>query len=335
MYILQHILLSLGGVTLFLLGLKIMSENMEKITGEKMKILLSTCTKNKYLGVLTGAISTGVIQSSIATNIITVGFVSSGILSFYQASAIIMGANIGTTITAQLVSLSGKEFFDITAFGSLIFFVGFILTFFKNKKTRCIGNIMQGFGMLFLGLDIVNDCVGFFKNFEEFRSVFLVKNDLLLILNGIVITSIVQSSSAVTSVMIILAGNSLLSFENSMFLILGANIGTCFSVIVASMNKSLPARQTAIFNLAFNVFGNLIFILPLIFFKSEIANLFSLFSSGIEREIANFHTLFNLIVTMVVLPILKPFTNLIEKITTPKKVKKQNRVSIKAIKINI
>lgn len=335
MYIIQHVLLSLGGITLFLLGLKIMSENMEKITGEKMKSLLSSCTKNKLLGVLTGTISTGVIQSSIATNIIVVGFVSSGILTFYQASAIIMGANIGTTITAQLVSLSGKEFFDITAFGSLIFFVGFMLSFFKNKKTKYVGNIMEGFGMLFLGLDIVNESVIFFKNFEEFRRVFLVKNDLLLLLNGILITAIVQSSSAVTSVMIILAGNSLLSFENSMFLILGANIGTCFSVIVASMNKNLPARQTAIFNLAFNVFGSLILVIPLMLFKSQIANLFAYFSSGIERQIANFHTLFNLFVTIILLPFLKPFTTLIEKATTTKKVKRANELPKKAIKVNI
>lgn len=334
MYIIGQFLLALGGITLFLIGLKFMSDNMELLAGKKMKSLLSSCTKNKIYGVMTGAVSTAVIQSSIATNVILVGFVSNGIMSFYQASSVIMGANIGTTITAQLVSLSGKDGFDITVLGSFIAFLGFIFSFIKKGKLTELGGVMMGFGMLFLGLDIVSERVSYFKNFEKFRAIFLVKNDLLLLFNGLIITSIVQSSSAVTSVMIILASNGLITFENSMFLILGANIGTCLSVIVAAVGKPAPARQTAFFNLAFNVVGSIILFLPLSIFKTQIASAFLSFSGSIEREIANFHTLFNLLVTLMLLPVLKPFTNLISKVITDKPQKTCSKYSVSITKAN-
>ena len=318
MAILQNILMTLGGVTLFLLGLKFMSDNMFDLTGRKVKAVLKGVTKNRFAGVVTGTLVTAAIQSSIATNVILVGFVSAGIITFEAAAAVIMGANIGTTVTAQLVSLSGKQFFDITAFGAAICFTGFLISLLKNKKIKSVGGVMVGFGMLFFGLDIINDGVLFFKNFKAFREVFLVKNELLLLLNGVFVTALIQSSSAVTSIMIILAGNGLLSFENSMFLILGANVGTCLCVIAASINKPVEARRTAFFNFAFNLFGSLILFLPLILFKTQVAAWFASFSHGTERMIANFHTLFNLLVTAVLLPALKPFTRLISKIITDK-----------------
>ncbi len=319
MLILEHFLLAIGGVALFLTGLKYMSDNMELLTGDKMKALLNSCTKNKYYGVLTGAFSTAVIQSSVATNVILVSLVSNGVISFLSASAVIMGTNIGTTITAQLVSLSGKEAFNVTAIGSITMFLGFIFSFIKRKNFKEIGGVMMGFGMLFIGLDIVSSSVSYFKNFEWFRRIFLVENHLVLLLNGLVITALIQSSSAVTSVMIILASNGLITFENSMFLIFGANIGTCFAVILASLGKSAPARQTAFFNLAFNVVGSIIFFLPVSLFSHEVASFFSLFSSTVERQIANFHTLFNLTVTLILLPVLTPFTKLMELIIKDKK----------------
>ncbi len=312
MYVLENVLLSLGGITLFLLGLKFMSENMEGLTGQKLKSVMSSVTSNRFSGVLAGAGVTAILQSSVAVNIILVGFVSNNVLNFYQASSIIMGSNIGTTMTAHLVSLSSNKAFDITAIGSLILFIGFIFSFSKKKNLMLIGNVMAGFGMLFLGLEIINKSIIYFKNFELFRNVFLVDNEILLVLNGLFITAIVQSSSAVTSVMIILASNGLITFENSMFLVLGANIGTCMAVIVASLSKNKDAQKTALFNLAFNCFGTLILFLPLTIFKSQVADVFMQFSGGIERQIANFHTLFNLFVTIVLLPILKPFTKLID-----------------------
>ncbi len=332
MYILENVLLSLGGITLFLLGLKFMSENMEGLTGKKVKNLMSSVTSNRFSGVLAGAGVTAILQSSVAVNIILVGFVSNGALSFYQASSIIMGSNIGTTMTAHLVSLSSNNFFNVTALGSLILFIGFIFSFSKKNTLMLIGNVMVGFGMLFLGLEIINKSIIYFKNIEAFRSIFLVDNDLLLLLNGIFITAIVQSSSAVTSVMIILASNGLISFESSMFLVLGANIGTCFAVIVASLSKSKEAQKTAFFNLFFNCFGAIILFIPLIIFKSQIADAFTLFSGGIERQIANFHTLFNLFVTLILLPILKPFTKFIDYLFEDKSKKGCKKLSSKTSK---
>lgn len=312
MRIFEHILLSLGGITLFLLGLKFISENMENLSSNKVKNLIRNFTKNKYVGVLTGAGVTALVQSSIATNVIVVGFVSSGIITFYSGSAVIMGSNIGTTITAHLVSLSQSSLFNITALGSLIGFIGFLISFSKNKNASLFGNVLTGFCMIFLGLDVISNGVEFFKNYEFFRAIFLVKNDVLLFLNGLVITAIVQSSSAVSSVIIILASNGLVDFSSAIFLILGANVGTCLPVIVASLNKSEDALKTAFFNLLFNVVGVLILFFPLTLFKGQITLCFNLFSNGIEKQIANFHTLFNLFVTVVFLPFLKYFTAFID-----------------------
>ncbi len=333
MYALQYVFLTLGGITFFLLGLKFMSDNMEKLAGKKMEKVLSAFTKNRCAGVLTGAVSTAVLQSSIATNVILVGFVSSGMLSFYSASAVVMGANIGTTITAQLVSLSGSSAFDITAFGGVIAFIGFILSFFKNEKSNLIGGVMAGFGMLFFGLNVVSDSIGYFKNFEAFRNIFTVKNHLLLLLNGVAITAVIQSSSAVTSVMIILASNGLLTFESSMFLILGANIGTCICVIISAMNKSVDARRSAFFNIFFNTLGATILFLPLSLFSGQVATAFANFSGGIERQIANFHTLFNVFVTIILLPILKPVTNLVCLIVNDERTKKVKNRGLRGVKV--
>ncbi len=332
MYIVKYLLLTLGGITFFLLGLKFMSENMEKLAGDKMQKVLRTFTKTPIAGVMTGAFTTALLQSSIATNVIAVGFVSSGILTFYSAAAVVMGANIGTTVTAQLLSLSGSSF-DITALGSLIAFIGFILSFFNNQKLNSLGGVMAGFGMLFFGLDVVSSSVAYFKNFEGFRKIFLVESDLVLLLNGILITAVIQSSSAVTGVMIILASNGLLSLESSIFLILGANIGTCFSVIIASSGKPAEARKVAYFNIVFNVVGAVLLFLPLCFFKSQVGSWFLGFSGNIERAIANFHTLFNLFTTIILLPVLKPFTVFVSLIVRDKP-KKEGQNDLKVYKYN-
>ncbi len=311
MLIFENILLCLGGITLFILGLKFMSENMQNLTGATLKNVIQTCTSNKYSGLLTGALSTAIVQSSVATNIILVGFVSSGVLSFYQASAVIMGTNIGTTITAQLVSLSGGSELNITAISCLIAFIGLIVSFLKGKKSYFVGNVLIGFGMLFIGIDLISDTIKVFKNYEFFCNMFLVENNLLLLLNGLFITAIFQSSSVVSSIIILLASNGILNFGDSVFLILGANIGTCLCIIIASFNKSIDAQRTAFFNLAFNVLGSLILFVPLSIFNEETNMLFMSFSHSIEREIANFHTLFNVFVSLILLPILKPFNKLI------------------------
>ena len=328
MLIFENILLCVGGITLFILGLKFMSGNMEKLTDKKLKSVMQSCTKNTFTGLLTGAFSTAIVQSSVATNIVLIGFVSSGVITFYQASAVIMGTNIGTTITAQIVSLSGQSTFNMTAISSFIAFVGLILSFFKGKNFY-IGNVLIGFGMLFIGLDLISQTIQVFKNYRWFCNLFLVKNNLLLLLNGLFITAIIQSSSVVSSMMVLLASNGLLTFENSMFLILGTNIGTCLCVIVASLNKSLDGQRTAVFNLIFNLFGSLILFVPLSIFKEEVGKIFMAFSGGIERQIANFHTLFNVFISLIIFPLLKPFNKLICFIVNDKKsTKKRDKSKI-------
>ena len=202
---------------------------------------------------------------------------------------------------------------------------------FKNQKLNLIGGVFAGFGMLFFGLNVISDSVAYFKNFEAFRKLFLVKNHFLLVLNGIIITAIIQSSSAVTSIMIVLASNGLINFESAMFLILGTNVGTCICVLVAASGKPVEARRSAFFNIFFNIIGAVLFFAPLSLFSSEIANAFANFSGGIERQIANFHTLFNVAVTIILLPTLKPVTNLCSLIINDKK--STNRVGYR-LKLN-
>lgn len=312
----ENLLLMIGGITVFLFGLRLMSDHLQRIAGSRMKKMLSKATDSRLKGVAVGAAVTAVIQSSTATEIMLVGFVNAGALGLAEAISVVMGANIGTTVTAQLVSLSGNNAFDITAFGSLAAFVGFLLTFFKKPAACHIGYILLGFGMIFIGLEIMNSTVCAFRDYEFFRRLFTAENPLILMLNGLLITGIVQSSSAVSSVMIILALNGLISFENSMFLILGTNIGAGIAVLFVSTSMSIDAKRVAVANILFNVIGMLVLIVPLVMFESEIASFFAAISGGIERQIANFHTLFNIAVTLLLLPLLKPFERLVVKMTS-------------------
>ena len=327
MDIINEFLFFLGGITVFLLGLSKISESASGFSEEKSKNFLLKCSSSPLRGIATGATVTALVQSSIATNVVAVGLVDGGILSFYSASAIIMGANIGTTATAQIVALSGVTAFDITALGSLSAFIGALITFLvKNGKNKTIGGVLIGFGLLFIGLEIMSDSVNFFKDYEFFKRLFLVENPVVLFLNGLVLTAVMQSSSALSGIMIILAGSGLLSFKSSMFILYGANVGTCLPVIISSLGKSDGARRTAVFNLFFNVFGVLVFFLPTVVFGDCIARLF-LRGKDVGRAIANFHTAFNVSVTALVLPILKPFTALISKMVSEER--KNRKILIK------
>ena len=310
----ENLLLMIGGITVFLHGLNLMSENMQEIAGGKMKRLLASATSSPIKGVAAGAAVTAVIQSSTATGIMLAGFVNAGALGFSEAVSVIMGANIGTTVTAQLVSLSGNDLFDITAFGSLVAFAGFLLTFSEKPVVFRVGRIMLGFGLIFIGLEIMNESIFAFRNYEFFKRLFTASSPFILILNGFLITGIVQSSSAVSSVMIILALNGLINFESSMYLVLGANIGAGVAVLFITAPMSAEARKVAVANIAFNVIGMLLVLPPLMLFEKEIAGFFVAISGGIERQVANFHTLFNLAVTVALLPFVKPFVKLVDKV---------------------
>ncbi len=311
---LENIFLLLGAVALFLYSLKLLAEGVSEIAGERMKSLVRASTSNRCGAVLAGAICTAVAQSSVATNMVVIAFVEKGIIGFVSASAVIMGTNIGTTVTAQLVSLSSVSQFNVVAVGSFIAFLGFILCLGNNQTKKRVGKALLGFGFLFIGIQLLTQVVEKFKGYSWFTSLFLVKNPLLLVLNGFVITAVLQSSSVVTSVMIVLAELGLLSFSSATFIILGANIGTCLPVIFASLSMGKESVKCSLFNIAFNIIGSLIFILPLIFLGEQFQCL-RIFSSSVGRAIANFHTLFNFTVCIILLPILKPICKLVERFT--------------------
>ncbi len=306
-YVFNQALLFLGGITLFILGLWYLSNNATNIVGNRINGLLKKCSNNAFLGVGVGALVTAVAQSSAAIDIVVVEMVEKGLLSLYGAAAVIMGANVGTTVTAQIISLSGATFFNITAIGSLVGFIGLIIKFIKKGDRKPLGDMMIGFGLLFIGLDVMSERIGCFKGFSWFRNIFLIDNYFILFLNGIAITAIMQSSSAMTGIMAVLANGGMMPFKNATFLILGANVGSCFAVIISSLRKSDVARRAAYFNLIFNLFGSLLFFIPLSMWGDGISGYISE-GRNVGRAIANFHTIFNIVVTIISLPLLKGFT---------------------------
>ncbi len=309
-YIINEIFLLLGGIAVFMLGLKMLGSGVKISPGGRAGKLIGRCSGNSVLCFFAGAGVTAIAQSSVAVSVIAVGLVESGVMSFYGAAGVVMGANVGTTVTAQIISVSGSSSFNVTAIGSLLAFGGIVASSFDNKKVGAAGRLALGLGLIFIGIEIMSASVERFKGFLWFRNIFMMSNPLLLVLNGILVTGIVQSSSAVTGMMIVLAGNGLIGFESAMFLILGSNIGSCFPVIIASMKKGEAARRTAFFNLFFNLFGTLIFFPFLLLFGEGFS---SAFTSGrsVERCIADFHTLFNVVISIITLPLLKPFTKLV------------------------
>ena len=314
--IIYPIFMMFGGVAVLIMGMKMLSEGLEKSAGAKMRNVLAKVTSNRFAGVGIGAGVTAIIQSSAATTVMAVGFVNIGYMTLQQATAVIMGANIGTTVTAQLASLDGV--INITAIASMIAFIGIIMTFIsKYDNLKKIGEILLGLGVLFIGLYCIKESMGGLQeNYEaEIRKLFGLKNPLLLILVGIVITALLQSSSVASVLVITFCGQGWITPVNGCFIILGSNIGTCVTAILASFGTNLNAKRTAIIHLLFNVIGCLIVFFPLYFFGEEIMGFMERISgSSIERQVANFHTLFNIIVTAVLLGFINVLVFLSKKI---------------------
>ncbi len=302
-----------GGVVAMMFGMKIMGGGLEKFAGGRMKSLLGKVTTNRFAGVGVGVAVTSIIQSSTATTVMLVGFVNIGLMSLSQATNVIMGANIGTTVTAHIVSLSGVGGgVDIGAIAALIGFIGIMMAMLvKNEKIVNIGNILAGLGLIFVGLEFISTYakeVMFVEgNPRPFvQSVFQADHfPLLLVLIGIVITALVHSSSTITSLMVVLASIGVLSFKNALFLALGSNIGTCVTSIMSSMGTCTNAKRTAVVHLLFNLIGCLIFIWPIWIWSTAITNLFADMSNDVGQQIAIFHTLFNVITTILLLPFTK------------------------------
>lgn len=300
-----------SGISIFLYGLKTISKGAETLIVNVKTQTFSGFVKKPIKGALVGGFVAGVTQSSVAVSFITVGLVDLGVISFMNSVPIIMGANVGTTITAQLVSLSGASGLFIGAISSII---GLLVGFLKNKFANSLSDAMFGLGFIFVGLSIIDGEILQLLEVDWLKNLFLINHPFVLVLNGLVMTAIVQSSSAITGIMIILAGKGLVSFKNSVFLTLGANVGSCFSVVFASLNKSLPARRASVFNLVFNCLGAMIFLPIALFFSDYLCSIFLKGSADVKRAIANFHTVFNLLCAIVFLPFYRLLAKMIANI---------------------
>jgi len=301
-----------GGLGLFLYGMKMMGDGLENAAGDKLKGIFDRITSNPVKGVLTGAIVTAIIQSSSATTVMVVGFVNAGLMNLYQATAVIMGANIGTTITAQLIS------FQFDALAPIFLAIGaMIVLFTKRKNTKQIGNIILGFGILFLGLELMKNSMSPLAD-SSFFSELIVKlqgKTILGVLLGVVMTAVIQSSSASTGILVALASTGALPLNVAVPILFGNNIGTCVTALISSIGTSKTAKKAALIHLLFNVIGTLIFI-PLIGQLTGIVQGITpgMGAEAVKRQIANAHSIFNIINTLILMPCIKLLVYIVNRI---------------------
>lgn len=297
----MNIVISLiGGLGLFLYGMSLMGEGLQKSAGDKLKKIIELLTSNVVMGVLVGTVVTGIIQSSSATTVMVVGFVNAGIMNLSQAIGVIMGANIGTTVTAQLVSFNLEGIAPIALGIGILFYL-----FTSNQKTKHLSEILIGFGILFTGMEFMKDAVAPLAEYKAFTDALLYfsKNPVLGILAGFAITGIVQSSSASMGMLIALASKGILPLSSALPILYGDNIGTCVTSLLSSVGASRNARRAAVMHLSFNVIGTIIFMLVLNKPISAIVTHFD--PTDTARQIANAHTLFNLTNVIILLPFSK------------------------------
>ncbi|MEE1312878.1 MAG: Na/Pi cotransporter family protein [Lachnospiraceae bacterium] len=294
----------IGGLGMFLYGMNIMADGLQRSAGNKMKQLLGYLTNNRLLGVLVGALVTAIIQSSSATTVMVVGFVNAQIINLTQAAGVIMGANIGTTITAWLVSASEWSAFLKPEFiAPLILGIGaFVLMFAKKERYHQFSEIAVGFGILFIGLSFMSDSISMYRESPIFANAFAILggNPVLGILTGAVVTAIIQSSSASVGILQTLAMNGIVTWRSAIFITLGQNIGTCVTALLSSVGANKTAKRAAVIHLMFNVMGAIIFgIVMFIFFTFNQTLASSMITS---TQISMFHTVFNVTNTILLFP---------------------------------
>ena len=306
MDIVKAVLVTLGGLGVFLFGMKILGDYLQNAAGDKIKNMLGKVGNNRFAAVGIGTAVTAVIQSSSATTVMVVGFVNAGIMTLFQATGIIMGANIGTTITAQIVALS---VLPVTEFFVMLTGIGFFLTMISKPKVKTAGMIIAGFGMIFSGLYIMSAAMNTVSEMEQIRNLFAAADDpFLLFFIGLAITGIVQSSSATTGILITMAGSGLVTLRAALFATLGINIGTCVTALLAGIGANANAKRASVIHLLFNCFGSLVFFI-LCYFAPVDKWLLAAFPE-IETQIAMFHTFFNVITTLVLVWFIKPLVKL-------------------------
>ncbi|MDU4326521.1 MAG: Na/Pi cotransporter family protein [Clostridium celatum] len=297
-----------GGLGLFLYGMKLMSDGLENIAGERLKGILEKITSNKIMGVLVGTIVTAVIQSSSATTVMVVSFVNAGLMSLVQATGVILGSNVGTTITAQIVS------FNLEVVAPIFIGIGAILMLSsKKKKIKDIAVISVGFGILFMGMGLMSSSMKPIAELEIFKEIIIImgRYSILGVLVGVIMTAIVQSSSATTSILVALAAAGTIDMKIAFPIVLGCNIGTCVTAIIASLTANKTAKKAALLHLLFKIFGTIIF-LPLSVHVVKVVAYLT--PNNLGRQVANAHTIFNIVITLVVLPISGYFVKFVNKV---------------------
>ncbi len=319
--IFEAILLLLAGLGVFLYGMKMMSDSLETIAGNQIKAWFTKISSKKLVGVGVGLVTTAIIQSSSAVTVMLIGFVNAGIMTLGQVPSIIFGANIGTTVTAQLVAIGfSSNSFSLSALFAAFTGVGAMaLLFTKNDKVKKVSTLMVGLGMLFLGLDVMGESMkGIGESYAYIFSA--VTNPFLLLLIGIIFTAIIQSSSAASGIFITMAVGGMLTLDQSVYLIIGSNIGTCVTAVIASIGGCVNAKRTALLHLNIKIFGTIAFMIflfiPGVKFSTWIA---TAFPGNIALQVAMVHTIFNVAATVVLLPFSKQLVALSCKILPDKK----------------
>lgn len=288
----------LGGLALFLYGMKLMGDGLELVAGTKLQSILEKLTTNKFLGMFVGVIVTAVIQSSSATTVMVVGFVNAGLMNLSQAIGVIMGANIGTTVTGQLIAL------DIGVIAPVIAFLGLILILFSKKQSvNYLGQVIIGLGMLFIGMNTMSDAMSPLRDVPAFRDLMTnFSNPLFGVLIGLIFTCIIQSSSASVGILQAMAGQGLIGIGGAMYVIFGQNIGTCITAFIASIGSNKNGKRAALCHILFNTFGAIFFIIISFILPLE-EWMISLAPGSTVKQIANLHTVFNIVTTLLLLPL--------------------------------
>lgn len=291
----------LGGIAVFLTGLKFISDNFTELIGNKVNRLLGKVSESFFGCAFIGAGATALMQSSVAVNMMAVSLAESKIMTLNGACATIIGTNVGTTVTAQLTSLQNGVNV-VTPIGHFLAFSGVIACEVFKGKAKVWGLMLTGFGFVFIGIDVMSTAMKSFYSYDWFKNFFLIKSPPIVLLNGFIITSLCQSSSVVTSILVILAGNEVIAVEQAVYMILGANVGSCTAVIFASKDKNESAREVALFNLVFNLFGTVVFFMIMLFFGDGVTAFLVKISGSKSKAVADFHTLFNIIFGVISFP---------------------------------
>ena len=341
--IITSLLTLLAGIGVFLVACQMMSSNLEAASSEKLKKLFSKASDNKLLGVGIGTLGTAAIQSSGATTVMTIGFVNAGIISLAQAATIIYGANIGTTITAQIVALGmfgGNSVSTSVIFSAFAGLGAFLSIFAKKNSAKTLGGILAGFGLLFVGLELMSSSMDSFAALDGVKTFLAgIRNPLILVALGALFTAIIQSSSVMTSIALAMAVSGLIGIDQGIFLTMGSNIGSCVVAVIAGVTSGTNAKRTALIHLLFNCSGVILFLLAALFlgwFDISYGGVFEkMFPSAPQTQLAMFHTFFNVVTVAVMLPLTRALVSLVKRMIPDKPVSHDAEFSLRYVDENM